>query len=129
MQNIYSTAGLKEAIRQLEYKRLDQEQLLKEQFILTRESLKPVNLIKNTFSEVVTSPLLISNVLGTAIGLSAGYFSKKLFIGTSVNLLKKLFGSILQLGITTIIANKPEIVQSFGHQIFQRIFSKRKTSA
>jgi|WetSurMetagenome_2_1015567.scaffolds.fasta_scaffold10270_9 hypothetical protein len=129
MQSISSTAGLKEAIRQLEFKQAEHAKLLKEEFNLTRESLKPANLIKSTFTDVVASPLLVSNVLGTVIGLSAGYFSRKLFVGTSVNLLKKLMGNIVQLGVTTIIANKPELVQSFGQQIFQRIFRKRKTTS
>ena len=126
MRNISNTIGLKEAIRQLEYKQADQGKLVKEQFNLARESLKPASLIKSTFNEVAASPILISNILGATLGLSAGYFSKKLFIGSSANQLKKLFGNLLQLGIATVVAKKPEVIKSLGGHILLRIFRRKK---
>ena len=49
MQNITSTAGLKNAIQLLEAEQAVKGQLLKEQFYITYESLKPVNLLKKHF--------------------------------------------------------------------------------
>jgi hypothetical protein len=129
MGNIYSASDLKEAIRLLEFKQTDQGQLMKEKFNLARESLRPASLIKSTFSEVVSSPLLISNVLGAAIGLSAGYFSKRIFLGSSANQIKKLAGTILQMGISTLVTRKHEFIQLAGKHILQRIFRKRKANS
>jgi hypothetical protein len=129
MEKICSAMDLKEAIRLLETQQTYQGLLLKKQFNLARESLRPVSLIKSTFTEVLSSPLLISNVFGAAIGLSAGYFSKKIFVGSSVNQLKKLIGNILQLGISTVITNKPEFIQSIGKNILQRILRYRKSAS
>lgn len=58
-------------------KPLLKEQLLKEQFYLTYESLQPVNLIKSALNEVTTTPYLTDNILGETIGLISGYISKK----------------------------------------------------
>ena len=62
MQNITSTAGLKDAIQLLEVEQGIKEQLLKDQLYLTYESLKPVNLIRNTLKEISSSPYMIDNI-------------------------------------------------------------------
>ena len=124
MQNITSTVGLKEAIQQLQNKQAVELQLLKEQFNITYESLKPVNLIR-TFTEAVASPDIISNILSASIGLTTGFFSKRIFTSATGSLLKKVFGSVLLFGITRIIVKKPELIKSFGQHIVQRIFSKK----
>lgn len=129
MQNIDSDVGLKEAIQQLEHEQALQGKLLREQFDLARETIKPVSLIKSTFDEVVSSPMLISNILGATIGLSAGFISKRMFVGPSVSPLKKLIGNILQVGVTAVLAKKPEMLKTFGNHILQRIFNKKKTSS
>jgi hypothetical protein len=48
MQNITSVNGLKNAIQLLEVEQDLQGQQLKEQFYITYESLRPVNLLRNT---------------------------------------------------------------------------------
>ncbi len=125
MQKITSTYELRDAIQQLELQRIEQKQLLKEQIHLTRESLRPINLIKDGVSNILNSPNLIGNTLNTVVGLTAGTLTKKIVVGASGNLLKKFFGSILQVGITTLIAKNPEIVKSFGQNILHRIVSKK----
>jgi len=124
MQNITSTVGLKEAIQQLEIKQAAEGHLLKEQFNITYTSLKPVNLIK-TFSEAVSSPDIISNLISAGIGLTAGFFSKRILAKTSGSLLKKVFGSILLFGVTRIIARKPAIIQAIGKFIAQRVPNRK----
>lgn len=125
MQNITTTAELKNAIQILEVEQAIKGQLMKEQFYSTYESLKTLNLIKSTLKEVVSSPLLIDNILGTVLGLATGYYSKKFLIGTSGNILRKLFGSIFQIGITKVVAQPTNTIKSFGQFIYQRFFLKK----
>lgn len=125
MQNITTSNGLKEAIQLLEQERIERGELLKAQFQYTYEGFKPVNLFKKTLSEAVNSPHLVNDIVITILGLTTGYFSKKLIIGTSGSLVKKLLGSILQLGITKIIVNNPNAFKSFGSLIGQ-IFTRKK---
>jgi hypothetical protein len=56
MQNITSSADLKDAIKLLEVEQEMKEQLLRDQLYLTYESLKPLNLLKNTLKEISSSP-------------------------------------------------------------------------
>jgi len=100
-------------------------QRLKEQFIITYRSIKPLNLLKHALTDVVSSSNLIDNILGTAVGLTTGYLSKKIFIGTSGNIIRKLFGSVLELGVTTVVAEHPSTIKSFGQFIFQHLLRKK----
>jgi len=128
MQNITSTIGLKEAIQQLEDKQAAEGKLLKEQFNLTYASLQPVNLIK-TFTEAVTSPDIISNLLSASIGLSAGFFSRRIFASTSGNIFKKVIGSLLLLGVTKIISGNSGVLRTLGQRIMQGVFNKKEASS
>jgi hypothetical protein len=129
MQNITSAAELKNAIQLLEVEQAIKGQQLKEQFYLTCESLKPVNLLKSTLKEIASSPNLIDNILATTIGLATGYLSKKIFIGASGNLFRKLFGSVLRLGVTNVVAQHPNAVKTFRQLIFQHIFHKKERNS
>lgn len=129
MQNITSIAGLKNAIQLLEAEQAYNGQLLKEQLYFTRESFKPVNLLRGALKDITSSPSFSDNIIGTTIGLAGGYLSKKIFIGTSDNIFRKLFGSILQLGVTKVVAQNPEAIKSFGQYIFQHIFHKNNMNS
>jgi hypothetical protein len=119
MQSITTSDELKNAIQILEFDQQVREQQLKEHVYLAIESLKPVNLIKSTIHEVVSSPHLIDNVLGVAMGLTSGYISKKIVLGKSVNVIRKLFGTLLQFGITNVVAQNSESIKTFGQSIYQ----------
>ena len=129
MQNITSIAGLKNAIQLLEIEQGIKGQLLKEQFYLTYESLKPINILKKTLKEISSSPYLINNISGTAMGLASGFLSKKIFVGTSGNIFRKLIGSLLQFGITNVVTQNSDIIKSVGHAIFQHFLRKREMNS
>jgi|ERR1035437_3898825 hypothetical protein len=129
MEKITSIAELKNAIQLLEIEQAMNGQLLKEQINTTVTSIKPVNLFKRAVTDAVSSPFLIDNILNAAIGLTSGYLSKKIFIGASGNIFRKLFGSVLQLGVTTAVAEHPGGIRSFGQFIFKRILRRRVLNA
>lgn len=126
MENMTSTDDLKKAIELLEAEQAVELQQLKEEFYTAYESLKPVNLVKSTLNDITSSPYLIDNIIGTALGLASGYYSKRLVIGASVNRFRKLFGAIVQFGITNVIAKNTNTINSFGRYIFQRFFHKKE---
>jgi hypothetical protein len=122
MENITSIAGLKNAIQLLEVEQAEKLEQLKEQSLLTVEILRPANLLKSALKDIVSSPHLLDNMLDTGVGLATGFLTKKIFIGSSVNILRKLFGSLLQLGVTTVATQNSDFITSFGRFVFQRIF-------
>ena len=126
METISSIASLKNAIQLLEAEQTVKGILLKEQFQLTYESLKPINILKNTLKEVSSSPLLIDNILGSVVGLATGYVSKKIVVGASGNIFRNMLGSILQFGVSNVVSQHPDTIKSIGQAIFQRIFRKKE---
>ncbi len=105
---IASTTELSTAIERLENIRVVQENELKEHFHTMLVSLKPKNILKNTIAEVQESTSLKHNLLKVAVGLGAGYFSRKLVVAESAGIVKKALGAALQYGVTNFIARKPD---------------------
>jgi len=126
MSNISSSAELKEAIQLLEIHQRVIGQELKEQVNAVRESLRPVNLIKSTMSDVASSDYIIDNMVGTAFGIGTGYISRKLILGSSVSPVRKLIGSALQLAVTTVTTKKMVPVTIMGRFLFKKIFGKKE---
>ena len=126
MQNINYTKELKKSIELLEVEQNLSRCLLKQQFYITYESFKPVNLLKNTLNEVISSPNLIDNIISTLVGLSTGYLSRKIVVGTSGNVFRKLMGSVLQFGVTNIIAQHPDTIKSVGQFVIEHVFRKKE---
>lgn len=126
MQNIKSSVELKNAIQLLEIDRSIKEQLLKDQFHVIYESVRPINIIKNTIKDITSSPSLSENLLGSIIGLATGYVSKKIVIGSSGNIFKKLLGSVIQFGVTNTVANHSDTIKIISQSIVKHFFRKKE---
>jgi hypothetical protein len=124
MENITSVDRLKDAIQLLEIEKTEKWQLLKKQSLITVEIFKPANLLKSAAKELVSSPRLIENLFGTIVGLATGFLTKRIITGSSVNIARKLLGSVLQFGVTTIATKNSDSIKSFGRFVFRRIFIK-----
>ena len=103
---------LTEAIRLLKNKQAGELQVLRDQFKLTYESIKPINLIKNTLHQVATSSEIRNNLLNNAVGLATGFVAKKLLLGKTHNPVKKILGTIFQFAVANMVANRSEQLHS-----------------
>jgi len=127
MENITSVIELKNAIQRLKVEQAIDEQLLKEQFYITFESLKPINLLRSTIYDITTTPHLTDGILGTATGLLTGYLSRKIVtIGASGNLIRRLLGVVLQLGVTNVVSQNPDSIKSVGQYIYHHIVRRKR---
>jgi hypothetical protein len=124
MQKISNVTDLKIAIRQLEFKQANEWPILKDHFHHTYESLKPLTLLKNTFKEFTTLPEVKDNIAGTLAGLTAGFLSKALVTGASHHPVKRLLGTMLQLGVTNVVSRNPEAMKSMAGYVVN--FFKKK---
>lgn len=129
MQKITSTTGLKNAIQLLEAEQASNQLQLKEQFQITYSSFKPVNLIKNSLNDIATSPYLIDNILNTAVGLATGSLSKKIFVGASGNMVRKLVGSVLQFGVINFVALHHDEIRTFSQFLFKNFLHKKEANS
>jgi hypothetical protein len=129
MHKISSSARLKNAIQLLEIEQANKRQLLKDQLNFTYESLKPLNLLRKALKDITTSPGMMENILGSVLGLASGYASKKIFLGTSGNIIRKLLGTVLQFGVTNAVAQHPDAVKSVVQSIIQHLFHKKEINS
>lgn len=129
MENITTTEELKNAIELLEFEQTYKWQIVKKQLLVVHEGLKPLNLIKSTISEATSSPYLMENILGAAAGLASGYVSRKIVIGRSANVIRKLIGSAIQFGVTNVVASHADSIKTFGQNIFQYFRRKKEINA
>jgi hypothetical protein len=125
MQSITTVSDLKKAIEQLETEKVERELLMKEQFSLVADSFKPVNLAASVIKDIVSTPFLVDNLMGTSIGLVSGFLSRKLLVGSSSNAFKKIAGSFLQFGVTNIVASHSGALKNIGNFIFPLVKRKK----
>jgi len=128
MQKITSSADLKNAIQQLEYKQVVEKALLKEQFYITYENLKPINIIKNKLKEMISAPDLKTNIVNAVIGLATGVVAKKVVVGKAHNPLTKLLGIVVEMIVANKVTKNPDGIKSIGSIIFKKLINQRRDS-
>src|SRR6478736_5625650 len=109
--------ALEEAINRLKTQRAQELFLLRDQFHLTYESLKPINLIKHTFKEASSSTEVRKGVFNNVIALTTVYFTKAILLGSSVSPLKKIMGTLLQFTVATLITHNSGSINSIGKTV------------
>lgn len=114
MKKVSPNGELNQLIDSMEKKRDEELIQLKEQMRAVHESLKPINLIKDTFKAVATSPDLKNRIGKTAIGIASGFLVKKVFFRNSRNPLKIISSIALQT-----------IASGFATKNFNKIKSSR----
>jgi len=109
MEAITNKAELLDQIRFLENQKEQQLADLKQQYAEVGESLKPMNLIKNSLFGSASTADAGKSVMNNLVGLATGYASKKLLFGGSTNPIKKVAGTLLQFAITNFIGKRKAI--------------------
>ncbi|MBA4250588.1 MAG: hypothetical protein C0442_02530 [Chlorobiaceae bacterium] len=79
MKQKTSSEDLNDAILMLQKKQSEELLLLRQQFHITFQSLKPINLIKSTLQEITQAPEIKNTIAKNLIGLTTGYLAKKSF--------------------------------------------------
>jgi hypothetical protein len=121
MKTIYTSVNLRTDILALEAECTWQEENMKNTATAAINSLKPVNLIRNTFNATVKSPGFGKNVLKGLAGLAAGFLSKKLFVMGSSNIVKKALGTVVELGVAKAVANNADKITTSGIKMISKI--------
>ncbi|HEY6142065.1 MAG TPA: hypothetical protein VIV55_01375 [Flavobacterium sp.] len=126
MKKPNETDALNELILRQEQQYDTDLRLLREQFQIAYESLKPINLIKDIVHEVTTTPEIKNNLLSNAIGLATGFISKKLLIDTSHNPIKKVLGTVLQFVIGNVVSKHSDGIKTIGGNLFSRFLNRSR---
>ena len=79
MSSISTMDELKLAIREMEDQHYINEQYMRRRIAQVAEDLKPMNIVKNLFHQVVAGPSVRTNLLKTAAGMGTTWLLGKFF--------------------------------------------------
>lgn len=125
---ISNSTDLQMAIKKLEQQKVFQKEMLIEQFDSVIESLKPINILKNSLNKVVQSPATVENIIKTTLSLGIGLLSKKLLVGKSTGIVKKMFGSAMEFGVAGLLSQQANTIKLVGLNLLSKIFKSKKSS-
>jgi len=120
MANQTAVESLKETIRLLEIQQAEEGQILKDQFKITYESLKLVNLVKSSLKELTESVEIKNNLFESIVSIVSGYLSKKLMIKSDGNIFKRILGLVVQFGVTNLVAKNADTIRIYLTELIDR---------
>jgi hypothetical protein len=129
MKNETSLTILQRDIVLLENKRLETMTSLKQDLRSFHESIKPINLIKNTIQDMSESTDIKEGIGKASLGMASGYVLKKIVFGGASNPIKKIVGLAFQALVTTIIAQNADDIKDKGKSVLafaKALFSKQQ---
>ena len=103
---IKNRAALVSVIAALEEKRDREKQGIEDSFHSITESLRPLQLIKRAYNKVQLPAGLAGNVVKVISVVGIGFVSKKLLMGKSNSLIKKIAGLLIELGVANLLMKK-----------------------
>ena len=128
MKRKNTSENLNQAILLLEVRRNNEFINLKEQFYVTYEYLRPVNILKSTFKEIVETTELKKGLGSIAIGIASGFIVKGMLFGGTRNPLKKIAGIMIQYVITNFAAHHSDAIKHVAQNIIDTTAAKIKNS-
>ena len=126
MDTINSSDELQASISNLENKQLQERKELSEGLHEVYDSLKPSNLLKSAFSEIVASPEIKGNIVNASIGLTAGYLVKKLIVRQSSHPLTRIAGTVAEVGVMSFVSKHDEEIKRYGKAFLKGLIALRK---
>jgi hypothetical protein len=103
---IKNRAALVSVIAALEDKREREKQGIVDSFHGITDSLRPLQLIKRAYHKVQLPAGLAGNVVKVISVVGIGFVSKKLLLGKSNGLIKKIGGLLIELGVADLLTKK-----------------------
>lgn len=123
MEKQNAVATLKESIRILEIRQAEEGQQLNAQLRLTYESLKPINLIKNSIKDLAESFEIKNSLFETIFTIVSGYFAQRMIVSSKSNVFKKLLGLLMQFGVSNIVLKNMETIRIFVSNLIEKIIN------
>lgn len=128
MEKITSTAELKNAIQKLEAEQHAKGLELKEHFSKTYIKFNPISLIMDAINGISNSPGIAEKLIISGVGLASGYFTRRVVVGSSTNIIRKLIGSAMQYGATSLVTQNAGKIKLIGQYFYDLFLSKKKNS-
>lgn len=118
---INNSIDLENAIALLSIKNKAQTSAIKNQFADVVESLKPARLLKAAVSNIAENPGIAKVAIGTIVAVEAGGLSKKLIIGKSGNIFRRIIGTAVEFAVARSVLGNSAFIAGKGIQLLRRI--------
>lgn len=118
-----AVSALKESIRLVEIRQAEEGRMLKEQFRTTIESLKPINLIKNSIRDLASSVNVKDNLYETIFSIVSGYLTRKFLVSSKSSTFMKIAGVMMQFGVTNLLAKNSDEIRYFFSNLIERFLN------
>jgi len=125
--NIKTAAELKAAIALLEVDVTVKKKILTDQYHATVDSLRPSTIIKNGFQKLkegfenmMESGDLAEKIIGTSVGFGAGVLTKKILVGKSTNIFKRILGTVIEVAVTNAVVKNSEGIKVKGLDLWRK---------
>jgi hypothetical protein len=106
----------------LEIQQREQIHILKEDIQKIVGLINPISIIKNAIGQSDSSIESMENtIINDVIGLSTGYITKKVIIGSSKNPIKKLAGTLFQFVVAKFVSNHAEKIHIIGGLLLNKL--------
>jgi hypothetical protein len=112
-------------ISELENKQKETLYLLKEDLNDIVQKLSPIEIIKNVFENDPENERLGQTLIHNVIGITTGFISKKLMIGSTKNPMKRMLGSMIEFTIAKFVSNHSDRIQALGQVLLKRYTDKK----
>lgn len=126
MQVIKNNKSLADAIDELELRQKNQEIMLKEHFFDTVHSLNPLNIIKEKFTDTISSPNIAGDLIRSTAGMATGLISRSYIKGPSGFILGKILSSVVRNNIGRLPIPDPAEIKNTGISFLQKSLLKMK---
>jgi hypothetical protein len=126
MKNTTNVELLRQSIIRLEIKQAAELKVLKEQLLLSYESLSPFSLLKKTITDFTSLPQIKDGIISNAIGMTGGYLAQKILFGATRNPVRNLAGTISRSAISYWLTNNSAGIKEVGENILYKILKKWK---
>lgn len=124
------SASLKESIALLEIQYAEEKRLLKEELSYVAEHMKPINIIKDSVSNLVSTLKAERNLFGTIFGTLSGYLASVVF-GPKPTMLNKVGAKFLQQIVAIAVSrNSPvltDVALNFVTNLRRKVENRRRS--
>ena len=123
---ITNSIELKKAIEELTHKSENEREILRSYFNEVVKSLKPINLLKSTLKDIEDTPHIASTAIGTTLAIGAGVLAKKLIVGSSSNIFKKIVGRVIEFAVAKGIASNSMFIANKGIKLLKKLSADKE---
>jgi hypothetical protein len=99
---------LQQRIIDLESKQLQEWASVKAEASDLFDQLTPAHIVKNILVELTKAPEIKHNLMNSAIGMGAGYLSKRILFGPNPGKVMQVAGSFVEMSVAGIVAKNTD---------------------